>query len=110
MNRILLNYAHRKPVFAAAAATGLLLAAVLPATAQSRRPDTRTMTCGQVQSLINQRGAVVMSTGQNTFDRYVANRNFCQHGEVLKRDYVPTRDNNRCYVQRCAIDLQFERF
>ncbi|MCX2724208.1 hypothetical protein [Roseibium salinum] len=110
MNRFLWNCAHRKPAFAAAAATVLILAAVLPATAQSRRPDTRTMTCGEVQSLINQRGAVVMSTGQHTFDRYVANRNFCQHGEVLERDYVPARDNDRCYVQRCAIDLQFERF
>lgn len=65
------------------------------------------MTCAQVQALISQRGGVVLSTGQHTFDRYVANRNFCQHGEILKRDYVPTRDNNRCYVQRCANNQPF---
>lgn len=65
------------------------------------------MTCADVQSLIRQHGAVVISTGQYTFDRYVANLNFCQHGEVLKRDYVPTRDTNRCYVQRCVENPRF---
>jgi len=91
-----------------AGAGGLMALAVLqPALAQSGRPDTRSMTCGQVQSLINQRGGVVLSTGQYTFDRYVANRNFCQHGEILKYDYVPTRDNNRCFVQRCVDNHPF---
>ncbi|PVB60205.1 hypothetical protein [Labrenzia sp. 011] len=86
----------------------LTLSALQPAGAQSGRPDSRSMTCAQVQSLIAQRGAVVLSTGQYTFDRYVANRNACQHGEILKRDYVPTKDNNRCYVQRCASNQPFE--
>lgn len=92
---------------AAAAAAALALSAVQPAAAQSGRPDTRSMSCAQVQALISQRGGVVLSTGQYTFDRYVANRNFCQHGEILKRDYVPTKDNNRCYVQRCSNNQPF---
>ncbi|MCK7614142.1 hypothetical protein [Roseibium sediminicola] len=79
-----------------------LLAATTLAGAQSGRPNTTSMSCGQVQSLIQQRGGVVLSTGRYTFDRYVANRNFCQHGEVTQRDYVPTRDNNRCMVWRCV--------
>ncbi|WP_422374746.1 hypothetical protein [Roseibium sp.] len=84
-------------------AGGSVTLASLPiAEAQSRRPNSTAMTCGQVQSMINQRGAVVLSTGQHTFDRYVSNRNSCQHGEILRRDYVPTKDNNRCYVQRCV--------
>ncbi|WP_208986221.1 hypothetical protein [Labrenzia sp. OB1] len=96
-----------RPGLMAAAAAALALSAVQPAVAQSGRPDTRSMSCAQVQSLINQRGGVVLSTGQHTFDRYVANRNFCQHGEILKRDYVPTKDNNRCYVQRCSNNQPF---
>lgn len=85
----------------AALAGGSLLAGLAPSAAQSGRPNTTGMTCAQVQSLIAQRGGVVLSTGRYTFDRYVANRNFCQHGEVTQRDYVPTRDANRCVVQRC---------
>lgn len=73
------------------------------------RPNSTTMTCAQVQSMIAQNGAVVLSTGQFTFDRYVANRNFCQHGEVLRWDHVPTRDAPRCGVQRC-INPQPWRF
>ena len=94
-----------------ALAVGLFLISAVPqADAQSRRPLSTAMTCAQAQSMINQRGAVVMSTGQYTFDRYVSNRNFCQHGEFLKRDSVPTKDNNRCFVQRCesATPFRFE--
>ncbi len=80
----------------------LTLAAVQPSLA---RPNSTSMTCAQVQSMIGQQGAVVLSTGQYTFDRYVSNRNFCQHGEVLRRDYVPTRDARKCQVNRC-IDFQ----
>ncbi|GAB4528911.1 MAG: hypothetical protein Tsb0019_30840 [Roseibium sp.] len=91
----------KKLAIAALAGGVLTLTGLTAAEAQSGRPNTTTMTCAQVQSMINQRGAVVMSTGRHTFDRYVANRSFCAHGEYLRRDYVPTRDNNRCYVQRC---------
>ncbi|MCV0426639.1 MAG: hypothetical protein K5905_14315 [Roseibium sp.] len=49
-------------VLAACAAASLTIAAVQPSDAQSRRPDSRAMTCAQVQSMIDQRGAVVLST------------------------------------------------
>lgn len=89
-------------LFLIASAVSLFsIASIQTTEAQSRRPDSRTMTCAQVQSMINQQGAVVMSTGQYTFDRYVSNRSFCQRGEVTRRDYVPTKDNNKCYVERC---------
>lgn len=80
-----------------------------PADAQSRRPDTRAMSCSQVQSLIKQNGAVVMSTGQYTFDRYVYTKNFCQHGEVARNQWVPTKDVKRCRVRVC-IDPNILRF
>ncbi len=35
------------------------------------RPDTRKMTCEQTQALIRSQHAAVLTTGQNTYDRYV---------------------------------------
>ncbi|TYC67994.1 hypothetical protein FMN63_18360 [Stappia sp. BW2] len=97
-----MNTLSRKHVIAALAACGAVLVTALPSAAQSGRPNSTAMSCGQAQSLINQRGAVVMSTGRYTFDRYVANRSFCQHGEVTRRAYIPTKDNAKCYVLRCV--------
>ncbi|MEM8702298.1 MAG: hypothetical protein AAGF82_10765 [Pseudomonadota bacterium] len=77
--------------------------------AQSGRPDTRTLTCGQVQSLIKQNGAAVLRTGQYTFDRYVFTRNFCQNGEVTNKQWVPTKDVRQCLVRVC-IDPNVLRF
>jgi hypothetical protein len=89
-----------RPVVVAAA----LACLATVAHAQGRRPDTRTMSCEQVQSLIGARGAVVMSTGQHTYDRYVTDRFQCMlSGEVAVRAYVPATDAARCPVWRCEI-------
>ncbi|MBN9668783.1 hypothetical protein [Roseibium aggregatum] len=82
--------------------SAVIAAVTLPSHAQSGRPDTRKMTCAQVQSTIKQRGAAVLATGQYTFDRYVADRSFCERGQILRNDYVPSRDNAKCFVQRCG--------
>lgn len=81
-------------VFVSVAASG-------PAAAQSARPNSTTMTCAQVQALIDRSGALLLSTGPHTFDRYVANASQCARGEYLRRDYVPTRDTDRCFAKRC---------
>ncbi|MFD1983835.1 hypothetical protein ACFSOZ_29445 [Mesorhizobium newzealandense] len=76
----------------------ILLAATGLATA---RPDTRTMDCQQLRQLIQSRHAVVLTTGPNTYDRYV--RQFgieCDWPEVPMSAYVPTRDGH-CPVYRC---------
>jgi hypothetical protein len=44
------------------------------------RPLTLGMGCGQARALVTSRGAVVLSTGQNTYDRYVSSGAFCQWG------------------------------
>lgn len=81
-----------------------VFSAVEPALA---RPDARAMTCAQVQAQIERQGGVVFTTGQYTFERYVKNRNFCQHGEVLKNETIVTRDTNRCLVRKC---IEFSPF
>ncbi|TIV64396.1 MAG: hypothetical protein E5V89_29790, partial [Mesorhizobium sp.] len=39
--------------------------------AADARPDTRTMTCTETQALIQGRHAAVLTTGPNTYDRFV---------------------------------------
>ncbi|WP_257098648.1 hypothetical protein [Pseudovibrio flavus] len=78
---------------------GVALAAILvPLTSYAQRPDTRTMTCQQAQNLVRQQGAIVLSTGQRTYDRYVASLQFCQYAEVLDPAWVPTRDRKDCPI------------
>lgn len=74
------------------------------ALAQSRRPDARAMDCDQVHSLIQSRGAVVLTTGQHTYDRYVVDGRFCEMGEVALRQTIRTRDTGQCVVRACRID------
>lgn len=66
------------------------------------RPNSTAMTCAQAAGLVSARGAVVMSTGPMTYDRYVSNRGFCTQTETTVPDWVPTRDSNACFVgYRC---------
>ncbi|TPN88499.1 hypothetical protein FJ987_23390 [Mesorhizobium sp. CU2] len=65
------------------------------------RPDTRKMTCAETQALIKNQHAAVLSTGPNTYDRYV--RQFgheCDAPSVPMVDYVPASDG-QCMVYRC---------
>jgi hypothetical protein len=65
------------------------------------RPDTRKMTCAQTQALIQSRHAVVLTTGANTYERYVRQfGNECDAPYVPMVDYVPVRDGE-CMVYRC---------
>lgn len=81
------------------------MAVSLSATAAMARPDTRTMSCDEVRSLINRNGAIVLTTGQHTYDRFVAARPFCDYPNVPTRMSVPTNDTNRCVVYNCQRSL-----
>ncbi|MBN9218986.1 MAG: hypothetical protein J0I79_13620 [Mesorhizobium sp.] len=77
---------------------GAILAATVVADA---RPDSRSMSCAQVQAMIQSHRAVVLTTGPNTYDRYV--RQFgheCDWPEVPMSAYIPSRDGT-CPVYRC---------
>jgi hypothetical protein len=66
------------------------------ALASGARPDTRRMSCGDVQALVQQNGAIVLSTGNGQFDRYVANGSFCGRGASAQPAAVPTIDRGNC--------------
>lgn len=84
--------------FLAATAAGAIVSDAL---AQSR-PSTLGMSCGQAQAFVRSRGAVVMTTGPHTFDRFVATRQFCTPDEELEPTWARTRDAAQCMVgYRC---------
>ncbi len=83
------------------AAIALLILVAAPAGAQGRPSSTR-MSCGQATALVQARGAVLLGTGGQTFDRYVRDRSFCAITEVVQPRFVPTLDDPQCPVgYRC---------
>lgn len=68
------------------------------------RPDARKMDCSQVQALINQDKAVVLATGQHTYDRYVANSRYCSMGDFGQLQLISTRDTSQCAVHHCTTN------
>ncbi len=70
-------------------------AAISPAAA---RPDTRYMSCAAATSIVQANGAVILSTGRFTYDKYVKNHAYCNLNEVLRKAYVPTSDTRRCRI------------
>lgn len=68
------------------------------------RPDTRTMTCAQAQTMVQQYNAIVLTTGQHTFSRFVKGQGFCEPGQVTARGTAPTMDNKKCPVGNLCRD------
>lgn len=65
------------------------------------RPDTRRMTCEETQRLIQSHRSAVLTTGRNTYDRYVRQfGNDCDWPEVPVAATVPTHDG-QCRVYWC---------
>jgi len=79
-----------------AVAAGLAMA--VAGTAQAQRPATPSMSCSAAAALVAQRGAIVLTTGPNTYDRYVRDLSFCAGSEELKPEWVRTRDKAQCFI------------
>jgi hypothetical protein len=66
------------------------------------RPDSLRMSCASARGLVSNRGAVVLGSGPNIYDRYVASARFCLPDEVTKPAWVPTGDTRQCFIgYRC---------
>jgi hypothetical protein len=75
---------------------GVSLALLILADAALARPSTLHMTCNEAAELVGARGAVVLSTGRYTYDRFVASPGFCMLGEYGRPAWAPTRDTDTC--------------
>jgi hypothetical protein len=62
----------------------------------AERPSTLSMSCRQAQSLVARHGAILLSTGRYTFDRFVSGERFCAYGEYADSASAPTRDAAHC--------------
>ncbi len=73
------------------------------------RINTTNLSCNQAKDLVYSRGAIVLSTGRNTYDRFVADRSFCPIGDYTKPAYVRTRDRRSCKIgYTCTSDNPWE--
>ena len=66
-------------------------------------PSTTNRPCSADRALVNARGAVVLSTGQYTYGRFVRDARYCQVDQYPQPAYVPSGDTAQCFVgYRCA--------
>ncbi len=78
-------------------ATSTIILTPISAYAQ-HRANTNSMTCGQARATVQRAGGIVLSTGTHTYERFVKSRFYCELNQTIRRQYVPTRDNNRCNI------------
>ena len=86
---------------------GILLVLALAGPA-SARPDARKMTCEQARQMIRQNGAVVMTTGQYTYKRFVASIGYCDYWETTRSAWTATRDNPKCRIGYVCEDRMMD--
>jgi hypothetical protein len=73
------------------------------------RPDARTMTCSQLQALLAREGAVTITTGQNTYDRFVSGSGACSGTSIARGASVATSDTGNCQVFTCGRRVRGSR-
>jgi hypothetical protein len=88
-------------------AASLVLCAASPRFAQGR-PDTTTMSCKAAAALVTARGAIVLSTGPTTYDRYVRDGGFCTADEFAKPAFVASADNRQCFIGYYCFEKEYE--
>ncbi|CAN5208384.1 hypothetical protein BH10PSE8_BH10PSE8_03220 [soil metagenome] len=87
----------------------LMLVLATGSTFAQQRPSTPDRTCTANRQSVNASGAIVLGTGGFTYDRFVRDRGFCQHGDFLEPAFVPSRDTAQCFVgYRCKVDSPWD--
>jgi hypothetical protein len=84
--------------------TLLTLTLVVGATAALAQagPVTFDRPCASVRDLVLADGAVVLTTGPGTYDRYVKDAAYCLVDQYPQPAWVPSADNPQCFVgYRC---------
>jgi hypothetical protein len=76
----------------------VLLATLACSSLAEARPNTTTMTCEQAAATVARTGAIVLSTGAHTYQRFVASVQFCAMRELTEPGIAPTLDSRECQV------------
>ncbi len=91
----------------------LIVTAALLASASvaSARPSTLTMSCAVAAATVARAGAIVLSTGVHTYDRFVAHDGFCLPGQRTEIAYAPTLDSPICAIGYvCKERLRYNNY
>ena len=56
------------------------------------------MSCAQAAATVAKAGAIVLTTGPGTYERFVATSAQCLQGELTERALAPTTDSPSCAV------------
>jgi hypothetical protein len=59
---------------------------------------TPSLPCSEAQSLVRTEGAVVLSTGPHTYDRFVSEDIYCEPDAFASPAFEPTLDNRQCMI------------
>ena len=94
----------------AAALSLIAIAACASGALAQTRLSTSSMTCSGAASFVAARGAVVIGTGGDTYERLVSGQGFCNRGEDTKPLFAPTRDNGACFVGYYCFEYSRNRF
>jgi hypothetical protein len=66
------------------------------------------MQCKAAAALVASHGAIVLSTGPSTYDRYVQDDGFCQRDEITMPAFVHSADNPQCFIGYYCITRDME--
>jgi hypothetical protein len=80
------------------AALSFVIAILAASSIAEARPNATTMTCAEAAATVSRAGAIVLSTGEFTYDRFVADISHCMLRQTTGPGIAPTRDNPRCQV------------
>jgi hypothetical protein len=75
-----------------------LVALFVTSSVAEARPNTTTMSCGEAAATVARAGAIVLTTGEHTYERFVAASTFCLGGEIAEPGIAPAADSERCQV------------
>jgi hypothetical protein len=75
----------------------LVLAALL-ASGSAHAYSSLKHSCVEVHVAVLNNGAMIIHTGHGTYDRYVSGSSYCPAGLFARNAWVPTADNNACFV------------
>ena len=85
------------------------LAAGASAALAQGRPSSTSMTCAGAAGFVAARGAVVIGTGGDTYERVVTDQGFCLRGQDTKPLFAPTRDNGACFIGYYCFEYPRDR-
>jgi hypothetical protein len=88
----------RKAFATARIAHAIFLSYVALCVPAMARPAAYKMSCRDATDLIARKGAVVLSTSNTTYERFVRDQGFCERGEQITPAWVHSSDIAICVI------------